>query len=192
VLHTTARPANRDHGPRTTTEPPSRRRLTSPGGQLVGTTWEFVVESVACPAGATPKTPPLPAPFTSMLRSGFDSVRKTLPGIPGRLSLKRTMSSGVMGRPGPSRNFACKGGKDGLAGVGKALDLICPLQPALKSKGRQTPRGGGLSGSGRGWPAGPLCSASGHGHGQRHRGQQWGTPMACCAAEVQSGKPTAK
>ena len=154
MLNTTTPPANRDHGPRTETpnvtgRPARRYNLGVCGG--VG----------RLPRRCDAQDPTLPAPFTSMLRSCFDSARKALPGIQEG-SLMRTMSSGVMGRPGPSRSFACKGEKEGLAGVGKAIDPIPQLRPALKSKGRQTPRGGGLSCSGRRWSSGPLCSASGH------------------------------
>ena len=161
MLHTTPPPANRDHGPRTTTETPD----------VTGRPARRYNLGVCCGVCRSPRRcdaqdPTLPAPLTSMLRSCFDSARKALPGIPGpgRHSLMRTMSSGVMGRPDPSRSFACKGEKEGLAGVGKAIDPTPQLQPALKTKGRQTSRGGGLSCSGRRWSAGPLCSAS------RHRG----------------------
>ena len=54
----------------------------SVGGHLVCrcTTWEYVVESVARPAGATTETPPLPAPFSAILWSCFASARKALLG----------------------------------------------------------------------------------------------------------------
>ena len=157
---------------------------------------------------ASPVRRPRPHPSGALYINAAKLLRfreEGIAGHPGRLSYENHVQR-RHGTPRSEPQFCVQGRKGGpcQGRQGHRPYPSAPARPQIEGQADFPLRGSELQRPQMVLWATLLClRAPGpwHGHGQRHRGQQWGTPRACCeghwpaaqaAAEVQSGKPTAK
>lgn len=140
------------------------------------------MESVACHAGATPKTPPFRRPSQQCCEAALFREE----GVAGHPSMAFSYENHVQRRHGTPRSepqFCVQGRKGGACRgrQGSRPCLSAPACPQIEGQADFPWRGSELQWLQMVRRATLLClRAPWHCHCQRHRGQQWGTPMACC------------